>query len=118
MARLIDACELREKLIALQYLQEYRNEACQMCIEHAVRITDHAKTIALDTPKYIPTPNSSRLLTFDETLDWIRTGQPYYLENNPDVSETWHSMLNYGRVWRCWNTEPSKEQMERTPWNS
>lgn len=79
---------------------------------------DAIALIESDTPMYIPTPNSSRLLSFDETLDRIRTGQPYYLENNPDASETWHSMLNYGRAWRCWNTEPEKEQMERTPWNS
>jgi hypothetical protein len=36
---------------------------------------------------------------------------------NPSGRMYWYKLDDYGKTWRCWNTKPSKEQMEAKPWN-
>lgn len=67
--------------------------------------------------------------TFDEVPVWIQTVSTatpmialYRSEHYPNiyfqrpVGETQYHLYSYGKSWRCWNMEPSPEQMKAAPW--
>ena len=48
----------------------------------------------------------------DRFITWV-VGDEYF-----DLPECNLSSEFYGKTWRCWNTKPSKEDMEAEPWET
>lgn len=96
------------------------------------------RVMTLEEMKSLSTANDDALFdrntTFvwlEEADGWIYITRPSYSFNpewgdeddsfyvyymGTDVGDRLES-CNYGKTWRCWNTRPTDEQREATPWN-
>ena len=138
---------IREKVIkGLECCSQMSGEACNECPyaneceegEGLLAGAAHLAANALDLLK----GQDPRVLTWDEMMAlphgkednacvvleekvpvnrwdlgsiWKWTGAAFVQERAED-----HRIYNrdsYGKVWRCWNTKPTKEQREGTKWN-